>query len=69
MGKLARRRLGWRLLILDAAQPPDGPDITRLQMALFGLRGGLSAGLIAWLLIPISSVRGVVLKPEAASST
>ena len=69
MGELARRQLGGSLLILDAAQPPDEHDVTRLQMALFGLGGGLLAGLISWLLIAIRTVRGVELKPEAASNT
>ena len=51
MHDLAIRQMGGRLLILDAAQPPEGPDFSRLQMALSGLGCGLLAGLIAWLLV------------------
>jgi|SRR5579859_5153010 len=68
MYDLAIRQLGWRLLMLDVAQPPKGPDFSRLQMALSGLGCGLLAGLIAWLLIAMRSAHGVLLGPAAASS-
>ena len=47
MVDLTMRQMGWRLQLLDVAQPPDGPDVSRLQMALSGLGCGLLAGLIA----------------------
>jgi uncharacterized protein involved in exopolysaccharide biosynthesis len=65
---LAIRQMGWRLLVLDGAQPPQGPDVSRLRMALSGLGCGLLAGLIAWLLVAMRSAPSVSLGPEAASS-
>jgi hypothetical protein len=69
MRDLAVRQMGERLLLLDAAQPPEGPDFSRLQMALSGLGCGVLAGLIAWLLVAMRSVPRVLLGPEAASSS
>ena len=68
MRDLARRQMGGRLLIFDPAQPPEGPDFSRLQMALSGLGCGLLAGLIAWLLVAMRSAPSALLGPAAASS-
>jgi len=66
--ELAFRQLGWRLLVLDPAQPPEGPDFSRLQMALSGLGCGLLAWLIARLLVAMRSAPGVLVGPAVASS-
>lgn len=59
---------GSRLSVLEPAQVPTGPDVSRQQMELYGLGGGLLTGFIAWLLLAMHSIPRLLLTPEAAAS-
>ncbi len=59
---------GSRLLVLERAEVPTGPDISRSQMDLYGLGGGLLIGFITWLVLAMQSIPRLLLTPEAAAS-
>jgi uncharacterized protein involved in exopolysaccharide biosynthesis len=43
-----------KIQFLEAAQMPQQPDVSRLQMELSGLGGGLLIGFLGWLLLAMS---------------
>lgn len=64
----ALRQKGWRLEINEPANVPQTPDVSRLQLALSGLGGGLLIGFIVWIRAAMRAVPRVLRRVESAPS-